>query len=85
MERRVDGRPAAEENEVTMARWEVVVTVRVVIVTAAAPIDNAHLYSSGRRVARGGVDAVVCRTTGCGYPYVGAAKSIAAVVVWIAM
>ena len=46
----------------------------VVIVTAAAPIDNAHVYSSGR-VARGGVDAVVCRTTGCGYPYVGTAET----------
>ena len=34
----------------------VVVTVTVVIVTAAAPIDNAHVYSSGR-VARGGVAA----------------------------
>ena len=33
-----------------------VVTVTVVIVTAAAPIDNAHVYSSGR-VARGGVAA----------------------------
>ena len=37
---------AAEAIEVTMARWVVVVTVTVVIVTAAAPIDDAPLYSS---------------------------------------
>ena len=41
----------------------VAVTVTVVIVTAAAPIDDAPLYSSGR-VARGGVAAVLFRTTG---------------------
>ena len=42
----------------------VVVAVAVVIVTAAAPIDDAPLYSSWRRVARGGVAAVLCRAAG---------------------
>jgi len=42
----------------------VVVAVAVVIVTAAAPIDDAPLYSSWRRVARGGVAAILCRAAG---------------------
>ena len=56
-------------------RWRevavVVVTVTVVIVTAAAPIDDAHLYSSWRRVARGGVAvAVECRAAGARDAYI---------------
>ena len=48
----------------------VAVTVTVVIVTAAAPIDDAPLYSSGR-VARGRVAvAVECRAAGARRPYV---------------
>ena len=66
---------AAEAIEVTMARWVVVVTVTVVIVTAAAPIDNAHVYSSGRRVARDGVAAVVCRAAAGVEQYVGTAET----------
>ena len=53
----------------------VVVAVAVVIVTAAAPIDDAPLYSSGR-VARGRVAAaVVCRTTGAQNCNVGTAET----------
>ena len=50
------------------------VTVPVVIVTAAAPIDDAPLYSSGR-VARGGVAAIVFRTTGASREHVGTTKT----------
>ena len=57
----------------------VAVTVTVVIVTAAAPIDDAPLYSSGR-VARGGVAAaVVCRTTGAQNCNVGTAETRVAI------